>query len=144
MTPSKSEGRKKSLANNLFSCLKGGSGIAYQHLRPIKHKRLRPKYHFATSYTAHYSRHVIAIRPDAELGIILKPILDGREAKVVSVPRTGGVAGLGNSDTLVLLVVRAYGMGELADDPPISEPIIDDYRIAGPTIRAGAAKARPN
>src|SRR5262245_33948818 len=75
--------------------LNGGSGIAYQHLGPIKHKSLRPGKNAANKYVR---GHVIAIRPDAELGIILeKPC----KMKVVSVPRTGGVTGLGNGDTFV-------------------------------------------
>jgi hypothetical protein len=60
-----------------------------------------------------------------------------REVKLVTVPRTGGVTGLGNSDALVLLVSSVVGSGELADDPSVSEPIIDDYRIATPTNPAG-------
>src|SRR6266404_1352918 len=126
-------------ANNPFS-LSGGSGIAYDHLRPIKYKRLRTLPNCRVCIRRHIRGHVIAIRPDAELHIIHEQV---REMKVVEVPRTGGIASLGDGDTLVCWVNHAAGRGELADDPPVRESIIDHDRIASRTSFADTAKVRP-
>src|SRR5439155_10380473 len=65
--------------------LKRSSGIAYQHPCPIKHKGLRKE----LIKHSNICGHVIAIRPDAELGIILYILV--REMKVVAVPPTGSI-----------------------------------------------------
>ena len=63
--------------------------------------------------------------------------------KTVSVPPTGGITSLRNSDALILRQICAARRGELCNDPAVSELIIEYHWItAGPTL-AGAAKARP-
>ena len=116
--------------------LRCGSRIAYQHLDPIKHKRLRPEEGCASGIK-NVRGHVIAVRPDAQLRIIEKI---GSEIKAIAVPGSSRVPGLRHGDAL-----RHWNAntGELADDPAVSQLIIDHYRIAAAAEFADAAKARP-
>ena len=64
--------------------------------------------------------------------------------KVVPIPGTSSIAGLGDSDTLVLGNRRAARHGELANNPSVGELIIYDYRITAATILARPAETGPN
>ena len=119
--------------------LRGGGSIAHQHLDPIKDKRLRPEEGCAQG-VENVSSHVIAVRPDAQLGIIKEV---AGQVEVVPVPGAGGVAGLGYGNTLVLGDRGAARDSKLADNPAVGELIIDHHRITAATL-ASAAKAGPN
>ena len=114
-------------ANKSWS-LNGGSGIAYQHLRPIKHKRLRPdgtsSYTRPQTYSRTCNSHPARRRTWDNLGEL------ARDVKIVAVPLTGSVTGSGNCDTLVLRIIHANGLSELTDDPSVSEPIVQHHWVA--------------
>ena len=76
--------------------LRCGSRIAYQHLDPIKHKRLRPEEGCASGIK-NVRGHVIAVRPDTQLRIIEKI---GSEIKAIAVPGSSRVPGLRHGDAL--------------------------------------------
>ena len=120
--------------------LRGRAGIANEHLHPVEHERLRAEESCARRIE-NVRGHVIAIRPNAQFGIIKEV---AGQVKVVPIPGTSSIAGLGDSDTLVLGNRRAARHGELANNPSVGELIICDYRITAATILARPAETGPN
>ena len=120
--------------------LRGSAWVSNQQLDTIKDKRLRSEEGCARR-VKHVSRHIIAVRPYANLRIIKEV---AGQMEVVPIPCARGVASLGYCDAFVLGHTGASWCGELADNPSVGELIVHHYRIAIAAILARTAEARPN
>ena len=80
----------------------------------------------------HIGRHVDAIRPHAQLGIVVEPGVRGViGAEAVHPPAAGdGIGGLGDGDTFVIRAILDIGPGEVGDDPAIGDGIVQHDRVA--------------
>ena len=90
----------------------------------------------------HVGRHVVAIRPYAQFGIVAKEVAGentGVDLHGVEVPATGHrVAGLGDCDTLVVRAGVLIEPGEVRDDPAVDQRVVEHHRVA---VVAGVARA---
>ena len=83
--------------------------------------------------------HVVGIGPHTELGVVVE---DGRAVReVVPVPRARRIVGLRDRNALV---DRRRGMCELADQPPVGKPVVQDDRVAIIVGLAEAAEPTPD
>ena len=73
------------------------------------------------------NRHVISIRPDPQLGVIVH--LENRNHEIISVPAPQRIGGLGNCDTLMELGGDKV-QRKLTHQPPIGLVVIEHHRIA--------------
>src|SRR5262249_32712262 len=87
----------------------------------------------------HDHAHVIAVRPDGELGVVEEIVA---EMKAVAMVRAGGVARDRDRDALVGRSISRRR--ELTDDPAVGELIIEQYGIAAARSLADAAEAAPD
>ena len=115
-------------------------GDAGEHFRAIKRKGLRTEKGGA-GRVEHVHGHVVAVGPDAEMGIVKKV---GTHVKAVTIVSAGGIRGRRDGDALVGDRRAARGAGKLGDDPPVRDVIIEDDRVAKAAVLAGAAEAGPD
>ena len=85
----------------------------------------------------HVHRHVVAIGPDAEMGIIEKV---GAEVKAIAIVSAGGTRGRGDGDAFVGRDPRRAG--KLADKPAIGDLIVKDDRIAKTKLTIASGSIR--
>ena len=109
--------------------------LTCQHFRPVEGEDARPSIRIILELVI---AHVIRVRPDCQLGIIVHiPI---RHLKAVAIPRSQRVSGCRNGDALVE-GAAGHVEGELAEDPTVSEGIEQGYGVA--VIGGLAQPARP-
>ena len=131
-TPSMSEGRKKSSLIAPWSCFEGWRWDRLPASSPDQTQKASAQGTLSWNSTKHKCGHVIAIRPDAELGIILPSSIERRKSYRYHAPVASPVWETAIHSSCGC--PAPSGHGEMADDPPVSEPIIDDYRIARPDL----------
>ena len=102
--------------------LVGGVGVAGQHLRAVEDEHPRPAPVVAVELVV---GHVVAIRPDPEVRVVVH--LRVGHDEVIEVPRPGGVGGLGDGDDLV---AGGHADDELADHPAVGQVIVEHDGVA--------------
>ena len=112
-----------------------GGGITIEHLAALEDVRSRAS---PTVADKQVGCHIVAIGPDAELGVVVHLGVAGLE--LVAMVSSSGVARLRDSNTLVEGTVGKVGQGELANQPAVSHLIIKNNGIAIIGVFAGAAK----
>ena len=120
-----------------------GGGIAREHLGAVEHVGAGAGEGVAVEVVR---RHVVAIRPHAELRIVGEVAARRVHAERVAVVGAGGVATRRNRHALVERRDRVAGPGvegELGEQPPVRRPVVEDNRIAVVGRVAQAAEARP-
>ena len=116
-----------------------GGGQASQHVRAIKSERLGTEIR-RPGGIEYVHAHIISVGPDAQFGIVEKV---GAEMKAVAVVCAGSISGGGNGDALVGNWAAGRA-GELADDPAISQVIVEHNGIATAAGLADTTKASPD
>jgi len=116
------------------------SGHAGEHFRAIKRKGLRTEKGGA-SRVENVHGHVVAVGPDAEMGIVKKV---GTHVKAVAIVGAGGVGGRRDGDALIGDRGAARSARKLGDDPAVRDVIIEHDRVAKAAVLAGAAEAGPD
>ncbi len=110
-------------------------GVANEHFAALENEDTGPTPR--TAIRELVDRHVVAVRPDAELGVVVH--LSGANLKCIAVPRAGRIGGLGDGDALVIWPIH----GELAHQPAIRQGIKERDWIAVVGVLTRAAKALP-
>ena len=115
-------------------------GLTDEHLCAIEGKRLRPEIRGAGGIKDVHA-HVIAVRPDAQVRVIVKV---RTEVKPVARVGAGRVGGGRDSDAFVGDRSTSGRRRKLADEPAIGEMIVEHHGIAGAAGFARAAEASPD
>ena len=102
--------------------LVGGRRIADQHLGAVEREHARAGPAGGVELVV---RHVVPVRPDAEMGIVVHLVV--RHDEIVEIPRPRGIARLRNRDHLV---ARRRADDELAQEPAVGQVVVEHDRIA--------------
>ena len=116
------------------------SGLALQHLAALEGEGTRPRRRDRVTREL-VRRHVVAVRPDAELRVVEEHVRTEQErVQVVGARRIGARR---DGDAFAVLLAAVGRSDELRQQPAVRQLVVDDDRITFVVCLALAVRVRP-